>query len=67
MKKITYDPDAMDISIQKGECSISLELDKNVILDLDKNGKILGIEILFVKKRNPKILESLKPTEILTA
>lgn len=53
LKKITYDPqaDAMYISINRGTYDISKEISNGVIVDLDKNGKILGIEILWIKKK----------------
>ena len=50
---ITYDPeaDAMYIRLQKGRYKVSEELDDGIVVDRDKKGKVLGIEILWVKKR----------------
>ena len=50
---ITYDPeaDAMYIRLQKGRYEVSEELDDGIVVDRDKKGKVLGIEILWVKKR----------------
>ena len=47
--EIRYDKeaDAMYIKIKDGKYDISEELSDNIILDKDKSGKIIGIEILF--------------------
>lgn len=46
--KIQYDPkvDAMYIELAKGKYDVSREISKSIIVDVDKNGKVLGIEIL---------------------
>ncbi|MBI2971905.1 MAG: DUF2283 domain-containing protein [Candidatus Aenigmarchaeota archaeon] len=46
--EIVYDPetDSMDIEFQKGKYEVSKEIDKGVIIDYTKDGKILSIEIL---------------------
>jgi len=48
MIKVEYDSkaDAMYIWLRKAKYEISEELAENVIIDLDKNGRIIGIEIL---------------------
>lgn len=58
--KIDYDKesDAMYIEIRKGKFSRNKKVDDITILDLDKEGNILGIELLDVSKRAPS--ESLK-------
>ena len=52
MKKIHYDPkvDAAYIEIAKGKYEVSREISPSVIVDEDKNGKILGVEILDVSE-----------------
>jgi uncharacterized protein YuzE len=52
MVQVEYDKeaDAMYIHIRKGKYDISEELAENVIIDLDKNGRILGIEVLAASK-----------------
>ena len=52
MVQVEYDKeaDAMNIRIRKGKYDISEELADNVIIDLDKNGRILGIEVLAASK-----------------
>lgn len=57
--KITIDKDAdaayiylKDIS--PGESVKTVEACKDVILDYDKNGNLLGIELLFVSENFPK-------------
>lgn len=50
--KIHYDPkvDAVYIELAKGKYEISREISDSVVVDEDKNGKVLGIEILDAKK-----------------
>ena len=52
MVKVEYDKkaDAMYIWLRKAKYDISEELAENVILDLDKNGRIIGIEVLGASK-----------------
>lgn len=54
--KVTYDPqaDAMYVKFTKEKFSKNRQIDENTILDLDKNGNVIGIEILFVSKHMPK-------------
>ena len=54
--KISYDPqaDAMSIVFQKGKYNISKEIAEGIIIDYTKDGKVISIEILDVKKRIPK-------------
>jgi len=53
--KISYDKeaDAMYIEFQKGEFATNKKIDDFTIIDLDKKGNILGIELLDVSKRIP--------------
>jgi uncharacterized protein YuzE len=52
MVKVEYDrkADAMYIWVRKAKYDISEELAENVLIDLDKNGRIIGIEVLDVSK-----------------
>ena len=54
--KITFDKeaDAVYIEFSSGEFSSNKKIDNNTIIDLDKKGNILGIELLNVSKRIPK-------------
>lgn len=54
--KITYDKnaDAMYIEIREGEFFTNKKTEDNIIIDLDKDGNMLGIEILDVSKKMPK-------------
>jgi len=60
--KIKYDSDAdaMYLKLMEDEIECTKEIDKNTILDFNKNGQIIGVEILFVKERNPDILKELQ-------
>jgi len=51
--QIRYDSeaDAMYIKFREGEYEISEEIREGIIVDFDKNNKILGIEILDAKER----------------
>jgi uncharacterized protein YuzE len=46
--------DAMYIEFSSGEFSSNRKVDGDTVLDLDKDGNILGIEILNVSKRIAK-------------
>ncbi|MEK6896570.1 MAG: DUF2283 domain-containing protein, partial [Nanoarchaeota archaeon] len=54
--KITYDKDAdaMYVELTDKKFSKCKEIDKNTILDLDEEGNVIGIELLFVSKRFPQ-------------
>ena len=54
--KITYDKDAdaMYVKLTNEKFSKTKIIDKNTILNLDENGNVIGIEILFVSKHLPK-------------
>jgi uncharacterized protein YuzE len=53
---VTYDSDAdaMYIKLTSEKFSKNKIIDENTILDLDKNGNVIGIELLFVSKHLPK-------------
>ena len=57
--EISYDKeaDAMYIEFRKGEFAKNKKVDDFTIIDFDKGGKILGIELLEVSTRIP--IESL--------
>jgi len=54
--KITIDKqaDAMYIELSDGEFAKNKKIDDETILDLDENGKIIGIELLNVSERMTK-------------
>jgi len=58
MIRVEYDSkaDAMYIWLRKARYEISEELAENVIIDLDKRGRIIGIEILDASKNLGKEL-----------
>lgn len=67
--KIEYDPDAdaMDIIIKEGEFDHNKVINRDLIIDYDKEGNILTIEVLFVKETNPHLLKQLKSKTLLHA
>lgn len=46
--KISYDPkvDVVYIKLAKGKYDVSREISESIVVDEDKKGKVLGIEIL---------------------
>jgi uncharacterized protein YuzE len=58
MVRVEYDhkADAMYIWLRKAKYDVSEELAENIVLDLDKNGRIIGIEVLDVSKNLGKEL-----------
>ncbi len=62
--EISYDKqaDAMYIEFQKGEFAKNKKIDDFTVIDLDKDGNILGIELLEVSKRIP--VESLSEVHL---
>ena len=62
--EISYDKeaDAMYIEFRKGEFAKNKKVDDFTIIDLDKQGKILGIELLEVSTRIP--IESLSEIRV---
>ncbi len=62
--EISYDKeaDAMYIEFREGEFAKNKKIDDFTIIDLDKDGNILGIELLEVSKRIP--IESLSEVHV---
>ena len=54
--RVTYDPgaDAMYVKLTSEKFSKNRVIDRNTILNLDKDGNVIGIELLFVSKHLPK-------------
>jgi len=55
--KITYDKqaDAMYMYLARGKVMKTIEVNPRVIIDIGEKGKIIGIELLFVSEKIPKI------------
>lgn len=66
--KIKYDPDAdaMYITLRKDKVAKTKEIDENTILDFNKKKQVIGVEILFVKERNPSILKELQVGDFIS-
>lgn len=62
--EISYDKeaDAMYIEFRKGKFAKNKKVDDFTIIDLDKEGNMLGIELLDVSKRIP--IESLSEVNV---
>jgi uncharacterized protein YuzE len=67
--KIRYDPDAdaMYIKFRNTEIARTKKVDNNTILDYDKNGGLVGVELLFVKESNPGLLRDFQVENLLPA
>ncbi|MBN2454366.1 DUF2283 domain-containing protein [Candidatus Woesearchaeota archaeon] len=67
--KIRYDSeaDALYIRINDGAAASTKEVDKNTIIDFDSSGQVVGVELLFVKERNPSLLKELKVENLISA
>jgi len=56
------DADAIYVKLRDGEISKTIEADPNFLLDLDRNGRLLGLEILNVKhlgaQKSKKVLKT---------
>ncbi len=54
--KINFDKknDIMRVKFQEGKYEISKEIDEGIIIDTDKDNKIIAIEIIDVSERIPK-------------
>jgi uncharacterized protein YuzE len=53
--KISYDPraDALYIKFQEGSASRTRKVEEGLLVDLDENGRLYGIEIIGMKGRIP--------------
>jgi len=70
MVQVEFDSkaDAMYIRLRKAKYEISEELAENVIMDLDKRGRIIGIEILDATKNLGKeLINKILKTEKIVA
>ncbi len=67
--KIRYDPDAdaLYIKLRDDEVDHTQEIDENTIVDFNKDGHVIGMEILFVRERNPHILSELQIENLMAA
>ena len=54
--KATYDKeaDAMYIRVKKGKVHKTLKVSDMVLVDVDKKGQALGLELLFVSSQMPR-------------
>ena len=67
--RIRYDLDADAIYIRLLETEIATthKIDDNTILDYDKSGRLVGIELLFVKERMPHLLKEIRVENLMAA
>ncbi|HLD06222.1 MAG TPA: DUF2283 domain-containing protein [Candidatus Nanoarchaeia archaeon] len=67
--KIRYDPDAdaMYITLRDAEVASTKKMDKTTIVDYDKEGQLIGVEILFVKETNPGLLREIQVENLISA
>ena len=62
MMHITYDQeaDAAYISLTDEDVHTSVEAENNTIIDYDKNGRVVGIELLSASTTNPELIKQAK-------
>jgi len=68
--KITYNADADAVYIyldEEAKVDSTKEIDKDMIIDYDKEGKIIRIELLFVKEKRPELLKQIKVENLIVA
>lgn len=65
--KIRYDSDADAVYIKLRDIKIAetKKIDDYTILDYDKSGNLIGIELLFVSEQNPSLLNEFKVENLL--
>ncbi|MDP2672651.1 MAG: DUF2283 domain-containing protein [Nanoarchaeota archaeon] len=65
--KIRYDSDADAVYIKLRDIEIAetKKVDDYTILDYDKSGNLIGIELLFVSEQNPSLLNEFKVENLL--
>jgi len=65
--KIRYDSDAdaVYIKLRDVEIAKTKKVDDYTILDYDKAGNLVGIELLFVSEQNPNLLKEFKVENLL--
>ncbi|MBX3671244.1 MAG: DUF2283 domain-containing protein [Rhodocyclaceae bacterium] len=56
--KIEFDPlaDALYVALAEEDVDATREVSPGVMLDLDRLGNVLGVEVLYVSKRESKSL-----------
>ena len=66
--KMEYDKDAdaLYIKLKNGKIKSTMEVDENTIIDLDESNNIIGIEILFIKERNPNFIKKLQDENLIS-
>ncbi|MBI2147643.1 DUF2283 domain-containing protein [Candidatus Woesearchaeota archaeon] len=66
--KIRYDPDAdaMYIKLREENVDHTSEIDDTTVVDFNKKGQVIGVELLFVKEKNPNFLKDFQIEGIST-
>ena len=68
--KITYDPDADAMYIyldEEAKVDSTKEIERDVIVDYDAQGKIIGVEFLFIKEKRPDLLKQINFENLISA
>ena len=53
--------------MRKDRIAKTREIGEKTLIDFNKYGQVIGVEILFVKERNPNLLKELKVEKIISA
>ena len=67
--KIEYDPeaDAAYISIARGRVAETREISEGLNVDYDASGRVLGIEVLSIRRRGSKVRKKLLTVAVESA
>ncbi len=68
--KITYDSDADAMYIcldEEAKVERTKEIERDVIVDYDNQGNVIGVELLFVKEKRPELLRQIKVENLVAA
>ena len=57
----------MYINLREDKIDHTQEIDDNTIIDFNKKGEVIGVEILFVKERNPNLLKEFKVENLIAS
>lgn len=67
--RISYDPeaDALHIRFRGSKVHHTKELDRDTLIDYDKDDRVVGVELLFVRERSPDLLKGIKVENLTVA
>ncbi len=55
--------DVAYVQLKKGSVSRTIEIKPGILVDIDKNGEVIGIEVLSLKKLSPQLFVETNPKD----